>query len=156
MTADIVQYGGITLRTPTRWGMVDAAHVVPIHAVLGSKQVPAPKPLRDGLVTDLYARLDPVGIDRAKALRMKDAPTSDVTLYTCPLAPVSDGCPSPQHSPALNAALDALRYARAGLPWGPQRHETTDAVRNMALTLNAAQNAAEAWKMDHEGERGQW
>ena len=72
----------------------------------------------------------------------------NVPVYTCPLAVegVSSHCPSPQPAPAMQAAVEALGFASAGLPWAAERGDTTDGVRGLALTVHGAQNAADAFK----------
>lgn len=134
--------GGVTPRTLESAGERDGATWVPLHRIIGTG---SPQPLRDGLWLTYDGLCRTIGERHA---RRAGADEACVPVYTCPLAVegVSTLCPAPQPAPALNAAVEALGFARASLPWAAERAQTTEATRALALMVSAAQNAAEAFK----------
>jgi len=134
--------GGVTARGLSPMGEHDCATFVPLHRIVGPG---SPEPMKAGLWPTSSQLGDSIGHEHARRAGVDDA---CVPVYTCPLASegVSQHCPSPQPAPALQAAVGALAFARASLPWGSPRERTTEATRAIALGVASAQSAAEAYK----------
>lgn len=121
-------------------GAVDVGTYVPLHTIVGTG---SPSAMREGFLAEWPELNDEASTARCLAMRPRLPRSVDRIdpIYTCPLAH-NPSAVAPLHAEAMNAALDALGYANAGLPWAPPREQTTEPVRVIALSVRADQHAA--------------